>query len=59
MPFENLLQQSRQAREKSKRFQEEAFQQRHNIAKRDSEKTAATRREQDLIIDSAEKPSEF
>jgi len=39
MPFDNRLEQSRQAREKSKRFQEEALQQRHNVAKRDSAKT--------------------
>jgi hypothetical protein len=36
MPFKSLLEQSKQAREKTKQFQEEAFQQRHNVAKRES-----------------------
>jgi len=47
MPFENLLEQSRQAREKSKRFQEETFLHRHNVAKRDSKKASPPRAETD------------
>jgi hypothetical protein len=50
MPFENLPGQSQQAREISKRFQEAAFQQRHHIAKRDSEQTLPPRKDDDFLF---------
>ena len=50
MPFESILEQSRQAREQLKRFQEDAFRHRHDIAKRDTEKTQATPEQPGLLI---------
>jgi hypothetical protein len=50
MPFESILEQSRQAREKLKHFQEDAFRHRHNMAKRDSQKSPALPRQPGLFI---------